>query len=291
MNRFRRLIQTLVTLGTNAYLLFPFGPVIYQGPLKSICNPGLHCYSCPTAVLACPVGALQHFMGSVRMSAQTGFLQPGLIVFGYLGFIGTLVGRFPCGWLCPFGLIQDLLHKIPSPKFSLPRFLSYGKYVILALLAILLPLLLVDQLGLGSPWFCKLLCPSGTLTGAVPLLLVKPSLWTTIGFYFWHKVFWLVVILVGSILISRIFCRVLCPLGAFYSLFNKVSVLQLAYDSEKCVHCLSCVRQCPTGLSPYLEANDAGCIRCLKCVEACRFGALEFKIRTMAATPAIRSKA
>jgi len=291
MNRFRRLIQTLVTLGTNAYLLFPFGPVIYQGTMKSVCNPGLHCYSCPTAVLACPMGALQNFVGTVRLSSQTGVPHLGLSIFGYLGFIGTLVGRFPCGWLCPFGLIQDLFYKIPSPKFRLPKVLSYGRYLILGVLVILLPLLLVDQMALGQPWFCKLLCPSGTLTGALPLLVIKPSLLANIGFYFWHKIFWLVVIVVGSILISRLFCRTLCPLGAYYSFFNKISVMQLTFDAEKCVHCLSCVRQCPTGLTPYLEPNAAGCIRCLKCVQTCRFGALEFKVRSLGEVPAVRSKA
>src|SRR5512147_1662217 len=98
MVKLRTLVQTLMALGTNAYLMFPFGgPVIYQGPLKAVCHPGLNCYSCPGALLSCPVGAFQNFMASIRYSAAGGFPQLGAIVVGYLGFIGTLVGRLPCG--------------------------------------------------------------------------------------------------------------------------------------------------------------------------------------------------
>lgn len=276
MDRLRRLVQVVMTIITNAYLLFPFGSVIYQGPLKAFCHPGLHCYSCPAAVLSCPLGALQYLLGAIRFSWQSGSVQVGASVIGYLGLLGTLIGRFPCGWLCPFGLLQDLLYKIPGPKLTLARFLTYLRYLVLAVLVVLLPLFLVDALGLGEPWFCKLLCPSGTFFGALPLILLKPSLWQTIGFYFWNKIFWMIVILGGSVLISRFFCRLLCPLGAFYGLFNRVSILRLQWDAEKCVLCRACERICPTGCLPYKKANSPDCIRCLKCLKACRFDALNY---------------
>ncbi|MGQ9921790.1 MAG: 4Fe-4S binding protein [Desulfobacca sp.] len=284
MNRLRRLVQTLFAIVTNAYLLFPFGSAIYQGPLKSLCTPGLHCYSCPSAVLSCPVGAFQNMLGSLRLSLQSGVLHIGSLVVGYLGIIGVISGRFPCGWLCPFGLIQDLLYKIPAPKLKLPSFFNYFRYGVLIVLVVLLPLFWLDNLGMGQPWFCKLLCPSGTLTGALPLLVIKPALWQNIGFFFWHKIFWLVVILIGAVVISRFFCRILCPLGAFYGLFNRVSFFCLQYDEEKCVHCLACERRCPTGCKPYKDANSAACINCLRCIEACRFGALAFQQRPAAPT-------
>jgi ferredoxin-type protein NapH len=290
MSSLRHFIQTLITLGTNAYLLFPLGPVIFQGPLKAICHPGLNCYSCPAAVLSCPLGAFQHFLGQLRISGQGGMVQLGTLVVGYIGFIGTLVGRLPCGWLCPFGFIQDLLFKIPGRKFALPRFLSYGKYIVLLLFVVLMPVFLVDQLGLGQPWFCKLICPAGTLLGALPLLVVKPSLWQSIGFYFWNKLTLMILIVIGAILISRLFCRTLCPLGAFYSLFNKVSIVKLSFDEEKCVHCLACTRQCPTACQPYMDANNRDCIRCLKCIESCRFGALDYRIEGVIPTRTRRTE-
>ncbi|MFP3867112.1 MAG: 4Fe-4S binding protein [Desulfobacteraceae bacterium] len=281
MNRIRRLVQVLFTLLTNGYLLFPWGPIIYQGPLKGICHPGLHCYSCPAALLGCPVGAFQNFMANIRLTMATGVPQLGSMVVGYLGFIGALVGRFPCGWLCPFGLIQDLLYKIPGRKFNIPEPLRHIKYVVLVLLVVILPLFWIDPVGMGTPWFCKLICPAGTLLGAFPLMMVKPSLWQSLGFYFWNKVTILVLIIAWCTVSSRAFCRVLCPLGAFYGLFNKYSMFRLNYDEDKCVHCHACYRQCPMGVRPYQYADDANCIRCLKCVQACRFGALSFNVRQL----------
>jgi ferredoxin-type protein NapH len=274
----RSYIQTLMALGTNAYLLFPFGgPVIYQGPLKAVCHPGLNCYSCPGALLACPVGAFQNFMASLRFS--TGFPLFGAIVLGYTGFIGSAVGRLTCGWICPFGFIQDLLHKIPTPKFSLWKPLRWVKYGMLAVLVVAMPALYVDPSGLGHPWFCKLVCPAGTLEAALPLMALKPSLWTTISFYFWNKFAILILTIVAAIFISRFFCRVICPLGAFYSLFSRVTLVRLEFIEGNCVECGACVRRCPTGVVPHQEFDSRECIMCLRCVDACHFSALDFSIR------------
>jgi len=282
MTNFRSLVQTLVALGTNAYLLFPFGgSVIYQGPLKAVCHPGLNCYSCPGALLSCPVGAFQNFMASIRFGSAGALPHLGAIVLGYLGFIGTLVGRLPCGWLCPFGFIQDLLHKIPTRKFSLWEPLRYVKYVSLTVLVILMPLLLVDASGLGHPWFCKLLCPAGTLEGAIPLVFLKPSLWSTLGPFFWNKMAILILIVILAIFISRFFCRVLCPLGAFYSLFSRMTLVQLEFIEGNCVQCESCLRKCPTGVKPHEKIESPECIMCLRCLDACHFGAISFGVRRL----------
>jgi ferredoxin-type protein NapH len=279
MLRLRWLIQTLVALGTNAYLLFPFGgSVIYQGPLKAVCHPGLNCYSCPGALLSCPVGAFQNFMASLRYGTGA-FPQIGVLVLGYVGFIGSVVGRLACGWICPFGFIQDLIHKIPTPKFSLWRPLRWTRYGILAVFVVIMPIFLTDSTGLGHPWFCKLICPAGTLEGALPLLALKHSLWGTVGFYFWNKFTILVLIVIAAILISRFFCRVICPLGAFYSLFSRISLVQLEFIEGNCVECGACVRKCPTGVIPNKEFDSRDCILCLRCVNACHFRALDFGIR------------
>ncbi len=275
----RWLIQTLVAFGTNAYLLFPWGSVIYQGPLKAVCHPGLNCYSCPAALLSCPVGAVQNFIASLRFTAPGDIPRLGAMVVGYLGFIGTLVGRLPCGWLCPFGYIQDLLHKVPTPKFTLWAPLRYVKYGVLVLTVIIMPLFLMDPYNLGQPWFCKLICPAGTLLGAIPLVILKPQLWTTLGFYFWNKITILAVIVILAMFISRPFCRILCPLGAFYSLFTRMTLVQLEFTKGNCVECLACVKACPTGVAPYRERDSRECIMCLKCLDSCHFRALSFSLR------------
>jgi ferredoxin-type protein NapH len=279
MQRLRWLIQTLMALGTNAYLLFPFGgSVIYQGPLKAVCHPGLNCYSCPGALLSCPVGAFQNFMASLRFNTG-GFPQLGILVLGYLGFIGSVVGRLSCGWICPFGFIQDLIHKIPTRKFSLWKPLRWVKYAVLGILVVIMPILITDSSGLGHPWFCKLVCPAGTLEGAMPLILLKPSLWGTVGFAFWNKFTILILVLIAATLISRFFCRVICPLGAFYGLFNRISLVQLEFVEGNCVECGACSRKCPTGLVPNKERDSRECIMCLRCVDSCHFRALDFGIR------------
>jgi polyferredoxin len=276
-----------MALGTNAYLLFPWASVIYQGPLKSICHPGLNCYSCPGALLSCPVGAVQNFVGALRYYTPGAMPHLGAMVVGYLGFIGTIVGRLPCGWICPFGFIQDLLHQVPLRKFNLWPPLRWVKYGVLVIMVILMPLLLLDRYGLGQPWFCKLLCPAGTMLGALPLVLLKPQLWTTIGFYFWNKITLMLLIVIGAMFISRPFCRILCPLGAFYSLFTRITLVQLDFTEGNCVQCKACVRICPTGVNPYLEQDSRECIMCLRCLDSCHFGALGFSLRRTL-PPAVR---
>ena len=166
----RHLIQAAWALLTNSYLIGFFRGRIYTGPLKNLCVPGLNCYSCPGALGSCPIGAFQAVIGSARYKAA-------LYVSGFLIFIGALTGRFVCGFLCPFGLIQELLHKIPFPKklrtFRGDRLLRKFKYAVFLVLALLLPMFVTDFLGQGSPWFCKVLCPAGTLEGGIPLVLLN----------------------------------------------------------------------------------------------------------------------
>ena len=140
-------------------------------------------------------------------------------VVGFLMLVGAFFGRFVCGWLCPFGLVQDLLHKIPFPKKRklLPgdRYLKYLRYLVLAVLVILLPLTVLDLVGQGSPWYCKYVCPSGTLFAGIPLVLMNEELQSSLGWLFNWKLGLLVVILLLSVWSYRPFCRYLCPLGPY----------------------------------------------------------------------------
>ena len=106
---FRHWFQAAWFALTNGYVLGFLEGKIYRGKLKSVCVPGLNCYSCPGALGACPIGSLQAVMDS-------GTFKFSCYVFGFLILFGTCLGRFICGWLCPFGLVQDLLHKAPLFK-------------------------------------------------------------------------------------------------------------------------------------------------------------------------------
>ena len=269
----RKAVQLGWGLLTNAHITGFVKGTIYQGPLKNFCVPGMNCYSCPGALGACPIGAMQSLFDARRRKFA-------FSVVGYLAALGLLVGRFICGWLCLFGLIQELLYKIPLPKLKVPkkldRVLRYLKYAVLLILVFLLPFFWRSELGVGEPFFCKYLCPVGTLEGGVPLVLLQEQLKNAAGFLFRWKFALMALVLLSSVYIHRPFCKYLCPLGAFYALFQKVSVLRLKLDGEKCVSCGKCEKICPMGVTVTRDPNSAECIRCGACVRACPAGALRF---------------
>jgi polyferredoxin len=281
MSALRKSVQTIFFFITNGYWGFPVSRTMYQGPLKVICSPGLNCYSCPAATTYCPLGAIQQLFAGIRLAVENGQLFFGLYVIGSVGVIGGFVGRMICGWVCPFGLFQELLHKIPSPKFDVPRILRFIKYAVLALMVVVLPLFAVDDLGLGSPWFCKYLCPAGTLEAGLPLLALQPSLRQAIGPLFYNKLFFMVVFILWSVPSSRPFCRTTCPLGAFYAFFHKVKLVKLRYNEHLCTQCKACHTVCPMGVKFNESPDDMECISCLACTKACLYGAIELEIGGM----------
>jgi len=267
----RHRVQVLWALLTNSYLIGFAQGKIYKGKLKNLCVPGMNCYSCPGAVGSCPIGSLQAVIGSWNFKFA-------FYVAGFLVFIGALIGRFVCGWLCPFGLIQDLLHKIPFPKkiktFRGDKLLRKLKYVILVFFVILMPLFLVDIMGQGAPYFCKLICPVGTLEGGIPLVLLNKSMRSAIGWlYAWKNVVLAVTIFL-SILIYRPFCKYICPLGAIYSVFNPISVFHYRVDESLCTHCGACAKVCKMQIDPSKNPNHPECIRCGQCKKVCITDAL-----------------
>lgn len=257
---------------TNGYMVGFLKGKIYTGSSKSLCVPGLNCYSCPGAVGACPIGALQAVLGS-------GTFRFSCYVFGMLMLFGVLLGRFVCGWLCPFGLVQELLHKIPlgAKKKNLPghRWLSWCKYVVLALFVILLPLVTAQGVVLGDPWFCKYICPSGTLSGGIPLVLLHEGMRWSIGLLFYWKMFLLLLLVFLSIRYYRPFCKYLCPLGAVYGWFNPISVYHMEVDAEKCTRCKGCQTACKMDIPVWERPNSIDCVRCGDCQRACPTGAIQ----------------
>lgn len=270
--RLRLLVQLGFTALSNGYTKGFSEGAIFTGPSKAVCVPGLNCYSCPGALGACPIGSLQATLGSRNY-------RFAFYVLGFLMIVGALWGRFICGWLCPFGLVQDLLYKIPFVKKlkKLPgdRWLKWLKYVILVVLVILLPLFAVDIVGQGQPWFCKYVCPSGTLMAGVPLVLLNEGLRAAIGWLYAWKLLILIGILLLSVLVYRPFCRYLCPLGAIYGLFNPVALARYRIDRDKCTRCGACQRACKLDIRTFETPNSPECIRCGDCRRACPHGAIQ----------------
>jgi ferredoxin-type protein NapH len=284
MDFVRKWVQALIFLLTNGFWSFPVTRGIYQGPLKVLCSPGLNCYSCPAATTYCPLGALQQLLAGIRMALESGQFFVGFYVVGTMGVIGSFVGRMVCGWACPFGLLQELLFKIPSPKFSVWRPLRYIKYVLLVSMVILLPLFAVDEFGLGEPSFCKYLCPAGTLEAGFPMLVLQPALRANLGLLFIIKLLFLTLFIAWAVLASRPFCRTSCPLGAFYGLFNKVKLVRLRLDPVRCTNCAACHDVCPMGVRFNEAPDDMECISCFACSKACTYNAINLEVGGIAIT-------
>jgi len=270
----RTAIQALATLFTNIHIPNFFTGKIYTGPTKRACVPGLNCYSCPGAAGSCPIGSMQAVMGAKKYKFS-------YYVIGTMMFFGVVFARLICGFLCPFGFFQDLLAKIPSKKLSTKKLkpLRYIKYVILFGLMLAMTLVLGDKYEVVPPIFCKYICPQGILEGAIPLAIKNPSLRLGLGSLFNLKLTILIITIILSIIFYRPFCKWICPLGAFYSLFNKYSLYQMKVDDNKCINCGKCARVCRMDVDIRKNACDLECIRCNDCKKACPTKAISSSFR------------
>ncbi|MDP2808132.1 MAG: 4Fe-4S binding protein [bacterium] len=249
----RLYIQIAAVVITNSYFLAPY--------LKYLPCPSLNCYACPIANFACPIGSLQHF---VIIGVFPFFL------LGILFLVGGLIGRWSCGYLCPFGLFQDLLAKIKNVKLDMPSWLGWGRYVSLVGVAIIIPAITKE------PWFSKL-CPAGTLEAGIPIVgwaffktkalgQYSPILGMT-GWLFWVKIVLLGGTIVAALYIKRPFCRFICPLGAIFGIFNRISLVQIEVDKNKVSPRVDYSKICPVDINICDDPVSAKCIRCMQCTK------------------------
>lgn len=245
----RRIFQALGTLVPNAHVQGFLSASLYQGSLKGVCTPLFNCYACPSALFSCPIGTMQHF-------AATGKVP--LYAVGTVAVVGASVGRMTCGTLCPFGFLQDLLHKVRTWKARLPRWATSFRYAALVLLVFLVPALT------HVSWFSRL-CPMGTLSAGLPWAAMSERVRVLIGSLFWVKIGILLLFVASSVLVKRPFCRAACPLGAIFSLFNRSSFLRLAWNPETCTRCGKCQKICPVDIRPDRNPTNPDCLRCLDC--------------------------
>jgi ferredoxin-type protein NapH len=280
LNFWRRLTQISFVFLLNPYF-FTF---------RQVCFPVLNCWGCPISAFSCPIGAMGQFLSNGVFP---------FIVLGAVVVVGAVLGRMLCGWACPFGLLQDLLYKIKTVKIMLPPFLRYGKYLTLAIMVILIPLFFGINITPGKTtvshfFFCNL-CPAGTLEATLPSSFTANTASTTadankainqsfsetnqgnVVMSLLKSVrFWiLIAFLVLFILISRPFCRVICPIGGMFALFNKISIYKKVVDKDKCTECDVCYKVCATDNKPYANPNSPECIRCLKCQAKCPSESIE----------------
>ena len=274
----RPIVQLISAIFINGYAAGFAKGKIFTGKTKLLCVPVLNCYSCPGALGSCPIGALQAVLGDRSFKFS-------FYILGFIMLFGILFGRLICGFLCPFGFVQDLLYKVKTPKLKIPKHidkpLRYLKYAILLIFVIALPIIITNQYGMGDPFFCKLICPAGTLGGGIPLLAMNEELKNTIGALFFWKLGVLIMVLISCVFIYRPFCKYLCPLGAMYAWFNKFSFYQMTVDKTKCTNCKLCEKNCKMNVEIIKNINSAECIRCGECKSICPHKAISssFKMR------------
>ena len=263
----RRIIQVVSAILYNLNFKGFKEKNIYQGNIKNICIPGLNCYSCPAAVASCPLGSLQSSLANSKYNGIP------FLVIGFLILFGILLGRIICGFLCPFGLFQEILYKIKTKKIKKNNFtrkLSNIKYLILILFV------LIFSIVLKAPSFCKYICPQGTLEAGIPLILLREDLKILLGNIFSIKIIVLLIVLTGSIFIYRFFCSFICPLGAIYSFFNKISLFGVVVDEKTCIDCNRCIKTCKMNIK---KVGDRECIACGQCIKNCPTKAIKIKNR------------
>jgi polyferredoxin len=237
----------------GGFLLIWLDPLLLR--LHGACSPVFHCYSCPLATFACPIGALANF------SAWHVF---PFLPLGILFVVGSLFGSFVCGWACPFGFLQDLLEKIPTPKFRLPNWVGFFRYLVLIGLVLVVPYLFNEK----SDWFFCRLCPAGALEAALPNT-VRTAMAGSVAWPSAAKLSILAVVLTASLFTWRPWCRMFCPLGAIYSLFDPISVFFLRFRRTDCIDCETCRGACRDLGDPEYSVDGMRCVRCLDCTH-CR---------------------
>jgi len=259
----RKLVQAAFALALNIRLefLFPAGFISVVDKMRYFCVPALNCWSCPLSTFSCPIGAL---------GTSLSFHVVPFVVIGVLLVAGAILGRFFCGWVCPFGLLQEGLYRIPTPKFRIPDWLANAKYLFLAGGVIIVPYLWTTNSNL---FFCQY-CPAGRIEAGLYEKVLHPAVPQT----------WRLAVLVAFVLLivfsSRGFCRAVCPLGAIFGLCNKFSLFRMRLDREKCTNCLWCHKVCPTSHRFNESDNSTNCVRCLNC-EGCEFDAVSSGFTTV----------
>ena len=260
----RNLIQLITAILYNCNFTGFIKSEIYTGDIKKICVPGLNCYSCPGAIASCPLGSFQSALLNTKYNGIPFY------VLGFLILFGIILARIICGFLCPFGLLQDLLYKIKTKKIKknkITKKLSYLKYIILIIFILIIPIIFL------TPGFCKYICPQGTFSGGLPLIFGNDYLKYMIGKIFTLKIIILIICLSLVIFIYRAFCRFICPLGAIYSFFNKISIFGMIVDENKCTHCNKCIKICKMDIE---KVGDRECIACTECINICPEKVIKF---------------
>jgi len=231
--------------------------------------PFLNCQACEMATGACPVGQVQTSL----MSGSFPYLAGGVILATV-----SLLGRWLCGWLCPFGLFSDITDRGSTRRCSPGHRWRAGGFVVAALL--LVGVGVFGWMGITNMApFCSTVCASGKLYGLLPYYATTASgevaqLSASGGqaALIFHALLFALLIVAMIAISGRVFCRYLCPLGAILGLGNRIAAVRIVHHERSCTGCDRCLDDCPMGIDlankDFLTQNS--CIRCGRCVAICK---------------------
>ena len=236
----------------------------------------INCQSCELATGACPLGTFQ--MSLLHK-------QIPLALIGQLLLTGIISGRLVCGWLCPYGFLSDIFDKLPGKRMKPPHKIIYFKYaVFFVFLSSSLIYLFKDRTD--SLFYCSFICPAGFYYGVLEYAFTTGlhALLEDMPFVHFMLVYHFIIailVIVGSIKLGgRFYCKYACPLGTIYGLFNRIALIRMSLNRNKCINCRLCEKMCPMQIS--VRANDhcsqSSCILCGRCKNVCPTDKIQFSI-------------
>ena len=295
---FRRIVQFCA-------LIFFVGVIFNPRIILPILLPVMWTWGLPNATVGDAFTALQLMLGGWSLGSSVVF--PWLAIASFLIF-GILVGKSLCGWVCPFGLIQDIVGFIKSRKLEISPATHGGltrlKYLILGIALLVSSTFSASKylnlhgsyeraFGIFAYAPFTVLSPAETLFSVLPkslhgfyLTFIEKSFVEALsGILYLPPLFWLqVLILIGTIMLAayvqRGWCRYFCPHGAIMAFMNRFSFIGLHRDPVKCAkgECRECVKACPMKVRildlPWKKFSDPECIYCMKCADVCPNGAI-----------------
>ncbi|HEX6888517.1 MAG TPA: 4Fe-4S binding protein [Candidatus Nanopelagicales bacterium] len=235
--------------------------------VKAIGTPGS-----PSGEAFCPFGGFETFFTWVTTGRTVSHVHTANLVLAGAVVLLALAARGAfCGWLCPFGAIQEAVHaagqavtdQIPPLRRAhrrisadarwlarADRVARFGRYVVLA-------------------WAVG----GAAVTGVMVFREYDPwsALLSVVEFEVTTAFVILVAVLVMALVVERPFCRYACPLGAVIGIVGQASPVAVQRNASACIGCDLCNRGCPMGLAVHsaTRVTDAQCIGCLECLAAC----------------------
>lgn len=242
--------------------------------VQAYLHQALGAYKAASIHALCPFGGLESLYSLFSTGDFIKKIFSGtLILFIITIILAIAFRRSFCGLICPFGALQEFFgmigKKLFKKKLVLPKYidspLRYLKYIVLFVTVYYAWKTAGLWMSPYDPWSAY-----AHLSGGLTELLEE----SLISFII------LIVILVGSLLYDRFFCKYLCPMGALYGIIGKISPSKIERNEENCINCGLCSKKCPVNIdvAHSKQITSAECLNCQQCVLSCpKAGALESK--------------